>query len=95
MDPVPTETCLKSVPVSFRQPDPEDNLRVALHLSFKTKVAVSLSHVSENLIFFDVDGLPPRIFGWRQHLLWCPSFFLRLTLSQLYEKNAFFLDGFI
>lgn len=46
VDPVLTETCLKSVPVSFRQPDPAENLKVAMHMSFKTKVTISLSRGS-------------------------------------------------
>ena len=46
VDPVLTETCLKSVPVSFRQPDPAENLKVAMHMSFKTKVTISLSLVT-------------------------------------------------
>ena len=46
VDPVLTETCLKSVPVSFRQPDPTENLKVAMHMSFKTKMTISLSLVA-------------------------------------------------
>lgn len=46
VDPVLTETCLKSVPVSFRQPDPTENLKVAMHMSFKTKMTISLSRGS-------------------------------------------------
>lgn len=44
VDPVLTETCLKSVPVSFRRPDPAENLKVALHMSFKTKTTITLGH---------------------------------------------------
>ena len=38
--------CLKSVHVSFRRPDPLENVKVSLHLSFKTQATLTLSRGS-------------------------------------------------
>ncbi|CAK8991154.1 SID1 transmembrane family member 1 [Durusdinium trenchii] len=46
VDAVLLHTCLKSVHVSFRSPDPEENVKVALHLTFQTHAQLTLSRGS-------------------------------------------------